>query len=214
MARARTAGRPAEAGTPDLLAAAFALLAETGWAGFSPRLLAERSGASLAEVYDFMPTTGQLPQRLGERLDRAMLAIEPDEPAGLSHRERLFELVMRRLDPMAPFKPGLARPAREARGEVELWFASLQSLDRMARWLSDLAGLPYRGLEARLARRALMLAYARVFRVWLDDDTADLAKTMAALDQRLDQLERLADLGDRITGALAGRRHADGRGAD
>ncbi len=190
---------------PDLLEAAFALIASAGWAGWSPRALAAATGCELVEIYQAFPTPAALARRLGERLDRAMLAIPPDELEGLSHRERLFELLMRRFDAMAPFKPGLRRLTGEARGEPELLLASLCTLDRMAGWLIELAALPYRGLEARLARRVLMLAYARLFAVWLADDTPDLATTMAELDKRLDQLERAANLGDRLFAGLAGR---------
>jgi hypothetical protein len=138
-----------------------------------------------------------------------MLAMPAGELDGLSHRERLFELLMRRFDAMRPFKSGLSRLAREARGEPEIVLASLCNLDRMAGWLIEMAELPYRGIEARLARRALMLAYARLFRVWIDDDTADLAETMAELDKRLDQLERLAGFGDRLFAGLRRSRRAD-----
>ena len=88
---------------PDLLEAAFALIAEKGWHGFSALALAERTGASLDDIHDLLPTPAALVGRLGERLDRAMLAAPPDELLELSPRERLFELLMRRLDALAPF---------------------------------------------------------------------------------------------------------------
>ena len=190
---------------PDLLEAAFTHLADVGWAGWSPRALAAMTGYDLGEVYDAFPTPAALAQKLAERLDKTMLAIPPDELDGLSHRERLFELFMRRFDAMAPFKPGLQRLTREARTEPELLLASLCNLDRMAHWLIELAELPYSGLEARLARASLVVAYARIFRTWLDDATPDLATTMAELDKRLDQLERAADLGDRLFAGFARR---------
>jgi hypothetical protein len=203
MPRAKSARKSQQESRPDLLAAAFTQIAEAGWAGWSPKSLAAMAGYDVAEVYDVFPVPATLARRLGERLDRAMLAIPADELEGLSHRERLFELFMRRFDAMAPFKPGLARLAREARGEPELLLTSFCNLDRMAGWLIELAELPYRGLQARLARRALMLAYARLFSVWLVDDTPDLATTMAELDKRLDQLERAANLGDRLFAGLS-----------
>lgn len=193
---------------PDLLEAAFTHLAEVGWAGWSPKTLAATAGYDLAEVYDAFPTPAALAGQLGRRLDKAMLAIDPDELDGLSHRERLFELFMRRFDAMAPFKPGLERLTREAGPEPELLLTSLCNLDRMAAWLIELAELPYHGLQARLARGTLVLAYARIFRVWLDDATPDLATTMAELDKRLDQLERAADLGDRLFAGFATRQSA------
>ena len=193
---------------PDLLEAAFTHLADVGWAGWSPRALAAMTGYDLGEVYDAFPTPTALAQKLAERLDKTMLAIDPDELDGLSHRERLFELFMRRFDAMTPYKPGLQRLTREARTEPELLLAGLCNLDRMAHWLIELAELPYSGLEARLARASLVVAYARIFRTWLDDATPDLATTMAELDKRLDQLERAANLGDRLFAGFARRGQA------
>ena len=193
---------------PDLLDAAFSHLAEVGWVGWSPKALAAQTGYDLGEVYDAFPTPAALAQKLGERIDKTMLALDLDELEGLSHRERLFELFMRRFDAMAPFKPGLKRLTREARTEPEILLASLWNLDRMAGWLIELAELPYSGLEARLARAGLILAYGRLFRVWLDDDSPDLATTMAELDKRLDQLERAANLGDRLFAGFARRGQA------
>jgi hypothetical protein len=206
MAEPKT--KPKTKSRPDLLEAAFTHIADVGWAGWSPKSLAAQAGYDLGEVYDTFPTPAALAQRLGERIDKTMLAIDQGELDGLSHRERLFELFMRRFDAMAPFKPGLRRLTREARSEPELLLASLCNLDRMAAWLIELAELPYSGLEARLARTTLILAYGRLFRVWLDDDTPDLATTMAELDKRLDQLERAANLGDRLFAGLARRPNA------
>ena len=214
MPKTKTSASGDKAARPDLLEAALTQIAAEGWAGWSPKALAAMSGYDLAEVYDVFPTPDAVARRLGERLDRAMLSIPPDELLDLSHRERLFELFMRRFDAMAPFKPGLKRLTREARGEPEFLLASLCNLDRMAVWMMELAELPYAGLQARLARQALVLAYVRVFSIWLEDDTLDLATTMAELDKRLDQLERAANLGDRLFAGFAGRRSAARAGAD
>ncbi len=200
--------KPKSKTRPDLLEAAFTHIADVGWAGWSPKSLAAMTGYELAEVYDSFPVPAALVCKLAERLDKAMLAIPQGELDGLSHRERLFELFMRRFDAMAPFKPGLRRLTREAGMEPELLLAGWCNLDRMAGWMLELAEIPYSGLQARLARRALMLAYARLFSVWLDDDSPDLATTMAELDKRLDQLERAADLGDRLFAGFGRRPRA------
>ncbi len=200
--------KPKSKTRPDLLEAAFTHIADVGWAGWSPKSLAAMTGYELAEVYDSFPVPAALVCKLAERLDKAMLAILQGELDGLSHRERLFELFMRRFDAMAPFKPGLRRLTREAGMEPELLLAGWCNLDRMAGWMLELAEIPYSGLQARLARRALMLAYARLFSVWLDDDSPDLATTMAELDKRLDQLERAADLGDRLFAGFGRRPRA------
>jgi AcrR family transcriptional regulator len=99
----------------DLLEQAFTLIAEQGWRDFSLTALAKRAGVPLSKVYAAFPTRAAVLPALGRRLDEAMLDLDPaEEFAGMSPRERVFELVMRRLDAMAPFRAGLRALGRRA----------------------------------------------------------------------------------------------------
>lgn len=177
---------------PDLLAFAFDLVAERGWRGFRFTELARRAGVPLARVYAELPDRAALVRVLARRLDERMLEIRVDELEELSPRERVFELVMRRLDAMAPYKPGLRALSRRATGEPELLLAGLCNLARLTDRLLDAAEVEDGPLARAAARNALAAIYARVFAVWLDDDTPDLARTLAELDRRLQQAETAA----------------------
>jgi hypothetical protein len=110
----------------------------------------------------------------------------------MTPRDRLFELIMRRFDAMAAYRDGLRVVSREARRDGAALCASLGNLERLTAWLADAACGSSGGLRNLLARKALLLLYARVFSVWLDDTTTDRATTLAELDRRLAQLEDLA----------------------
>ena len=71
---------------------------------------------------------------------------------------------------------------------------ALCGLERSLIWLQDVAGLRRHGLRARLARRAIAVAYLRALRVWFEDDGADLGKTMAELDKQLRRIQNVAGL--------------------
>lgn len=179
---------------PDLLMTAFALLAEQGWAGLSLMSLAERAEISLVEVHRQLPGRRAILPALSERVDEAMLAIDQRELAGLPVRDKLFELIMRRFDALARYRAGLTRLAGDARRDPCIVLLTLCRLDRSLRWMQELAGLRAHGLRARLQRRGLMAVYAQALRVWLADDSGDLAKTMAELDTLLRRFERVAGL--------------------
>ncbi len=200
MARAR-------AREPDLLEVAFAVVAERGVRGLDRAEVARRAGVSLAAVYEALPTRAALVTELGRRLDRAMLDLDPAELGPLGARERLFELIMRRLDAAAPFRAGLARLIRELRGDPRLALRSLCNLDRTAEWWLELAGWPVAGPRRCLLTVALVRAYARTFETWLGDESEDLARTLATLDRELARVERLARLvGVAAEGTAAPRR--------
>ena len=127
----------------------------------------------------------------------------------MTPRERVFELVMRRLDAMAPYKDGPAGARRARRRAIRpCWPAACCNLDRLGRWLLDAAGTTDGRLIDAVARRVLAAIYVRAFNVWLDDDTPDLARTLAELDRRLQQAESGWRAGSTGCAAVAASRAA------
>ena len=66
---------------PDLLPAAFALIGDEGWRGFSFDKLARCTGVSRVEIYRQFHSRGALLSALTRRADEAMLEIEEAELA-------------------------------------------------------------------------------------------------------------------------------------
>jgi len=187
-----TRGRRAER-EPDLLDAVMAEIARTGLRDLDRVAVARRAGTSVAAVYDAFPTRASITAGLGRRLDHAMLDFSPEELDPLSPRERMFELIMRRLDAALPWRPGLRRMVREMQGEPRFVLQSLCNLDRMAEWLLEVAGLPVAGPRRLLLEAALLRVYVRTFETWLRDESEDLARTLATLDRGLDRFFRIAE---------------------
>jgi AcrR family transcriptional regulator len=183
-----------QASAPDALITAFEVLAEQGWRRLSMVEVATRTGLSLPEVRAWWPGRGALLRALNRRVDEAMLSFDAADLVGLPARDRVFDLLMRRLEALQPFRPGLTRLARDARCEPCLLLLGACRLDRSLAWLQDAAGLPRHGLRARLARRALAVAHLQTIRVWLHDEADDMGRTMAELDKQLRRLETIASL--------------------
>lgn len=190
----------------DLLQATFEEIAEHGWNDLAARAIAERADRPLADVYRAFPSQGAMVRALVRRVDEAMLEVDPADFVGLPPRDRVFELMMRRFDALAPFRDGLKRLSREGWSDPALVLATVCRLDRSLAWLQAAAGLTAGGFRARLSRRALGFAYVRAFEVWLKDDSSDHAKTMAALDKALRGVEALAGLREERQPASAGER--------
>jgi AcrR family transcriptional regulator len=178
----------------DLLVTAFELVAEEGWSRLSLVAVARRAGVAPAEVYRELPSRGALLAALTRRIDEAMLDVDESDLVGLPPRDRVFELMMARLEALVPFRPGLARMARSAQRDPGLVLATAWHLERSLAWLQDAAGLRSSGLRASLARRALGAAYLQALRVWLEDEAADLGRTMAELDKQLRRVQAFAGL--------------------
>jgi len=179
---------------PDLLAAAFEVIAEQGLAGLSLTAVADRAGVPAVEVYRELPGRVALLGALSRRVDEAMLSYDPADLAGLPPRDRVFELMMRRLDALTPYRAGLVRLGRDLRREPGLVLLGSCRFDRSLRWLQEAAGLPSHGLRARLRRGMLGAVYLATLRVWQGDESGDHARTMAELDKGLRRIEPVAGL--------------------
>ena len=96
---------------------------------------------------------------------------------------------MRRLELMGPHKAAIAAILHDVTRDP-LWAAChapgfLRSID----WLLEGAGLRASRCRGAVRRAGLAAIYLDVLRVWLRDDSPDLARTMAALDRRLRQAD-------------------------
>ena len=177
---------------PDhLVDTALALAAERGWRGMTLADLAAAAKVPLAEVYRHYGSRGAILDAFMRRIDLAMLGgAEPsaDEPV----RDRLFDLLMRRFDALAPHREAMRVLLREVPREPGTALVAACGLRRGMAWALEAAGVGASGLAGALRVKALGAAYLGTMRIWLDDDSEDLGRTMAALDKRLRRLERLA----------------------
>ena len=163
-----------------------------GWRRLSMAHVAEDAGCRLDEaVKRFTNPTGILCHVIG-RADRAALA----EVAGFtdedSPRDRLFALLMARFDAVAPYRAGIAAILRDGLFDPGLGLLIAgRGVCAMTSML-EAAGIATTGPIGFVRAQGLAVVNANAFRVWLRDDTADHAKTMAALDKGLERAEMFA----------------------
>jgi AcrR family transcriptional regulator len=166
------------------------LLAESGWQNLSFAAIAAESGLSLAQIRALAPAKPALLCRLADEVDDAVLqAIAPGAFADETPRERLFEVLMQRLDALKPYKPGLQRLARDIKCDPALGGLIALLLPRSMLWMFEAAQIPLTGWAAPLKVAGLTGLYLRVMRIWLADASEDGGKTMAELDRLLKEAE-------------------------
>lgn len=174
-----------------VIIAAFDLAASPGWPEISLRDIADAAGCSLADVMDHFEDKADVLQVFSKHVDRAMLQAAGDVEREQSARDALFEVIMSRFDLMAPYKVGLksivqASPSSPGVADPGHLRLTLQTQNK----IMQAAGLSAAGVPALIRQFGLARIYDQVFRVWLNDDDAGMARTMAALDKRLRQGEQ------------------------
>lgn len=192
MARkAKKAAKPAD--VPScLIDAALALAAERGWRDVTLRDIAEAANVSLAETYAVYPSRQAVLRDFARRIDAAVLASEEPGAAEGGARDRLFDVLMRRFDALAPYKAGLANVLADQARDPLAVACGLCLLRRSMACMLEAANLSAAGLRGALRIKGLSVAYLAALRVWLRDESEDHAPTMAALDRGLARLDRAA----------------------
>lgn len=174
-----------------LLAALWRVIADHGWQGLTLGRLAAASGATPAELREHFPSRLDALLLHGRRVDQIVLDGTVPGQGGAA-RDRLFDVLMRRLDAMQPNRPGLLRFLRDLRQDPGLALALapriVDSMDRML----QAAEIEMAECPRRVAALGLAGVWLAAVRAWAEDGSEDLGPTMAALDRALDSAEQLA----------------------
>lgn len=201
--------RKAQSTKPDILDTALKLVGERGWRDVQLGEIADAANVSLADLHRRYHSKRAILVAFIRRIDEAVLAggveADPDE----TPRDRLFEILMRRFDALTPYKPAIAALSRELPRDPATALALAPVFAESMSWMLAAAGLSPQGLRALATTKGLMAVWAATLRVWLEDDSPDMAQTMAALDRNLGRAERAAQSLCRRPGRRGGDRAAD-----
>jgi ubiquinone biosynthesis protein COQ9 len=181
-----------------LVRAAFALAAEVGWRRASVAEAARRADLPLDRARARFPLRLAVLLRFGRIADEAALATAPaDGP----HRDRLFEIVMRRIDILQAHRDGVLALFRHLPTDPCLAALLAAASLRSAGWMLEGAGIAATGPRGRLRANGLLAVWVATVHAWRRDTSEDLSHTMAALDRALQRAGQ-------VEGWMAGRRAA------
>jgi AcrR family transcriptional regulator len=170
----------------------MALLAEHSLAQIGLAEVAGRAGIKLSQLRaEFGSTLAVLAAHIKD-IDRAVLADGDADMTDEPLRERLFDVLIRRLEALAPHKEAVRSIMRSARRNPGLALALNAMAVRSQVWMLEAAGIGASGPRGALRAQGAALMFARVLSVWADDDEESLDRTMAALDRGLASAERWA----------------------
>ena len=175
-----------------ILGAFLTLLAEKRFERIELSEVAQLANVSLADLRGEFGSTFDMIAAFLRETDKKVLSggesskLDPelgDQPA----RDRLFEVLMRRFEALAPYREAIRSLYRSARTNPRLAMGLNKLAVRSQQWMLSSAGI-VGGMRAQ----ALAGFFAKATQTWLDDEDPGLARTMAALDRQLATAERLA----------------------
>jgi len=193
--RKERAAPPPPRGTSDrdkAIDALMVLLAEHSFDAIGLAEVAGRAGLKLSQLRAEFGSTLAIFAAHIKDIDRAVLAGGDADMTEEPARERLFDVLMRRLEAMAPYKESVRSMLHSVRRDPPLGLALNAMAVRSQRWMLEAAGINASGPKGALRAQGAALMFARVLGVWLHDDDPALDRTMAALDRGLASAERWA----------------------
>lgn len=210
-------GEPARDPRDRIVDALMELAATRDWDAIEIADIADTAGVTLAEFRAAFPSKGAILGAFSRRIDLAVLegsvADLVEEPA----RERLFDVMMRRIDALTPYKAALRRimPAilRDPLAAAAMNGVALNA----QRFMLAQAGISTEDGLGPIKVQGAVIAFARTLDTWFHDDDPGLARTMARLDRELRRGEmamRRADDLYRLTAPLRAVCRAMGRSVE
>lgn len=170
--------------------ALMALLAEQSFEQIGLAEVAGRAGLKLSQLRAEFGSVLAIFAAHVKDIDRAVLAGGDADMTEEPPRERLFDVLMRRLEALTPYKEAVRSVMRSARRNPGLALALNAMAVRSQSWMLEAAGIGAHGPRGALRAQGAALMFARVLSVWVDDEEDGLDRTMAALDRGLASAER------------------------
>jgi ubiquinone biosynthesis protein COQ9 len=173
-----------------LVTAAFRLAGEEGWRKVNVAAAARAAGVSLVEARARFPSRAAILLRFGRLADQAALE---DAASEGPVRDRLFDLLMRRLDVLQAHRAGMKALLRALPCDPPTALLLACATKRSMRWMLQAAGVTATGPRGELQVRGLLAVWLWAVRAWERDASEDLSGTMAAVDNALGRAERVAN---------------------
>ena len=112
------------------------------------------------------------------------------EDAGdVSIREKITEGLLHRFEIYAPFRAQVIALNQAIRTHPELAMRLLDGLESVVRRILVMSGDDAKGITGMMRVKGVIGVCLAAGRVWMTDDSPDLAATMKALDRRMQQAE-------------------------
>lgn len=172
-----------------IIQATLDLAAEHGWGQFGFIELAAAVDMPLDALYGVFDDLDAVLVAYGRQIDVAVEAAAGAMGAHESCRDRLFDVLMERFEVLNTNRGGLLSILKSFEGDPKQAVIALPHLGRSMTQMLELSGFETGGVRGAVRVAGLSGLYLKVLFVWARDDSADMARVMAALDKDLGRAE-------------------------
>lgn len=150
-------------------------------------MIAEAAKVKLSDMRAAYGSRRDLVAAFAETVDTEVLDARDEDMADQPPRDRLFDVLMTRIDALSKNREAVRTLYAAARRDPALALEFNQIEVKSQRWMLIAAGIEASGFKAGMISQGLAVAFARVVDVWLGEEDEGMPRTMAALDKELDR---------------------------
>jgi AcrR family transcriptional regulator len=155
--------------------------------------IAREAGISLAYFRDNFPSKGAVLSGFSRKIDRKVLdGMEGECDTGTA-RERLYNVLRRRLMALEPYREALESIARWTSGDAMAATALNREVVNSMRFMLEAADIECEGPVGALKLQGLAFSWSRVLDAWFEHSDRHMAHALTALDRELERGEKWVD---------------------
>ncbi len=178
-----------------ILVSALYLAVEQGWEYTTLRDIAEHAGVSASDLYDTIDDKNDILVILGRKIDKEIMGnIDISDDDATSSRDRLFDIMMDRYEALNEYREGVVSILESFKYDPKQAVISMPHLCKSMGWMLEVSGIETAGIKGALKIVGLTGVYIKVLKIWAEDESVDLSKTMSALDKALERAEKAANI--------------------
>ncbi|MEZ5902890.1 MAG: TetR family transcriptional regulator [Alphaproteobacteria bacterium] len=175
-----------------IIEASLRLAAAESWSNISFEQIILAAQLDRLEVQEYFDDKTDILVAYGRRID-ARLFKELSLDEGMSERERVFDILMERFDILNEDREAVLSILGSIKYDPKEAILTFPHLAKSMTRVLEAAGIDTEGLKGAAQVAGLVGVYLYVVRTWKEDESSDMAKTMAALDKALDYAESTAN---------------------
>ncbi len=151
--------------------------------------IADEAGITLGDMSEMFECREDIICAYERRVDKDVL--ESFSSSG-SERDQIFDILMERFDRLNQDRAAVVSILGSVRADPKQMVISLPHVGRSMAWMLEACGIETIGIKGALRVAGLSGIYLWTLRTWCEDDSEDMAKTMATLDKLLGRAESIA----------------------
>ena len=173
---------------------AFKLIEEKGWNDFSLEKLAKEESIKIEDLIFFFKDETKLIESFSEMIDEQVIKeVDLNEFNQNSVKDNIFELIMIRFEMLSPYKKSLDILLKQLKYEPKTLKKLTKKIFNSLDLFLEISNAKNNYVFDFLKLNIMFIIYGYTFKIWLEDDSKDMGKTMAEVDKWLSEAEGYAN---------------------